>query len=250
MLINQTTQGMRTLRLNAMAEAVEQQLNNPALQELPFEDRLGMLVDHELQARDTRRVTRLLKDAKLKSSDAAVEDIDFHANRGLDKRLMTSLMSCDWVARGQNIIFTGPTGVGKTWLASAYANLAARNRYPALYYRLPRLLEDMEIARDAGNLHKLRHQLSKVRVLILDDWGVCTFTSQGLQDLLEIVDDRSPKLSTIITSQVPIADWHTYLGEPTIADAILDRLLHAAHKIVLKGESMRKVKADKERLAK
>lgn len=250
MLIQQTTQGMRTLKLNAMADAFDQQRCNPTLQELSFEDRIAMLVDHELQARNTRRIARLLKDAKLKSNDAAVENIDFQASRGLDKRLMTSLMAGDWVTKGQNIIFTGPTGVGKTWLASAYANLAARSGYPVLYYRLPRLLEDMEVARDAGNLHKLRHQLSKVRVLILDDWGVCTLTTQGLQDLLEIVDDRVSSLSTIITSQVPIADWHAYLGEPTIADAILDRLVHAAHKIVLKGESMRKVKADKERAAK
>jgi DNA replication protein DnaC len=247
MLIQQTIEGMHSLRLNAMAQAFEQQRGNPALQELPFEDRLGMLVEHERQARDCRRVDRLLKTARLKANDASVEDIDFRASRGLDKRQVTSLMNCDWVQKGQNLILTGPTGVGKTWLACAYANQAARRGLPVLYRRLPRLLEEMEIAREDGSLLKLRQQLAKTRLLVLDDWGVCTLTSQGRQDLLEIVDDRVGVLSTAITSQLPISDWHTYLGEPTIADAILDRLVHSAHRIALKGESMRKLKADSNR---
>ena len=240
MLIQQTIQGLRNLRLNAMAEAFEQQRGNPALQDLPFEDRLAMLVDHERQARESRRVSRLLKTARLKAGDAAVEDIDFRASRGLDKRQMTALMSCDWATQGQNLIFTGPTGVGKTWLACAYANQAARRGLPVLYRRLPRLLEEMEIAREDGSLHRLRHQLARTRVLVLDDWGVCTLSNQGRQDLLEIVDDRVATLSTVITSQLPISDWHAYLGDPTLADAIMDRLVHAAHHIPLKGESMRK----------
>lgn len=240
MLIQQTIQGLRALRLNAMAEAFEQQRGNPTLQELPFEDRLAMLIDHERQARDSRRVSRLLKSARLKASEAAVEDIDFRASRGLDKRQLAALMNCDWATKGQNLIFTGPTGVGKTWLACAYANQAARRGLPVLYRRLPRLLEEMEIAREDGSLHKLRQQLARTRVLVLDDWGVCTLTNQGRQDLLEIVDDRVATLSTVITSQLPVSDWHGYLGEPTLADAILDRLVHAAHHIALKGESMRK----------
>ena len=244
MLIQQTLQGLRDLRLNAMAEAFEQQRGNPALQDLPFEDRLAMLVDHERQARESRRIGRLLKFARLKASEAAVEDIDFRASRGLDKRQLTALMTCDWASKGQNLIFTGPTGVGKTWLACAYANAAARRGLPVLYRRLPRLLEEMEIAREDGSLLKLRQQLARTRVLVLDDWGVCTLTNQGRQDLLEIVDDRGGTLSTVITSQLPVSDWHGYLGEPTLADAILDRLVHAAHRIALKGESMRKVKAD------
>lgn len=244
MFMQQTIQGLRGLRLNAMAVAFEQQRANPALQDLPFEDRLAMLVDHELQARDSNRVQRLLKTARLKASNAAVEDIDFRASRGLDKRQITSLMNCDWVHKAQNLIFTGPTGVGKTWMACAFANQAARRSLPVLYRRLPRLLEEMEIAREDGSLHKLRQQLIKVRVLVLDDWGVCSLTSQGRQDLLEIVDDRVGVLSTVITSQLPVSDWHTYLGEPTIADAILDRLVHSAHRIGLKGESMRKLKAE------
>ncbi len=243
MLIQQTIQGLRSLRLNAMAEAFEQQRGNPSLQELPFEDRMAMLVDHERQARESRRVQRLLKSARLKSASASVEDIDFRASRGLDKRQVTGLMSCDWVVKGQNLIFTGPTGAGKTWLACAFANLAARCGLPVLYRRLPRLLEEMEIAREDGSLLKLRQQLARSRVLVLDDWGVCQLTTQGREDLLEIIDDRVGTLSTVITSQLPVSDWHTYLGEPTIADAILDRLVHAAHRIALKGESMRKLVA-------
>jgi DNA replication protein DnaC len=243
MLIQQTIQGLRSLRLNAMAEAFEQQRGNPALQELPFEDRMAMLVDHERQARESRRVQRLLKTARLKSVNASVEDIDFRASRGLDKRQLTGLMSCDWVSKGQNLIFTGPTGAGKTWLACAFANLAARRGMPVLYRRLPRLLEEMEIAREDGSLLKLRQQLARARVLVLDDWGVCQLTTQGREDLLEIIDDRVGTLSTVITSQLPVSDWHTYLGEPTIADAILDRLVHSAHRVALKGESMRKLGA-------
>ncbi len=243
MLIQQTLDGLRSLRLNAMAEALEQQRGNPALQDLPFEDRLAMLVDHERQARETRRVQRLLKNGRLKATDAAIEDIDFAASRGLDRRQVMALASCDWVTKGQNLIITGPTGVGKTWLACAYANQAARRGFPMMYRRLPRLLEEMEVAREDGSLHKLRHQLLKARLLVLDDWGVSPMTPQGRQDLLEIVDDRIPGLSTAITSQLPVENWHAYVGEPTLADAILDRLVHSAHSIALKGESLRKRKA-------
>jgi len=244
MLINQTVQGLRKLGLNAMADAFERQRANPTMQELSFEDRIGMLVDNETQSRESRRVSRLLKTAKLKSGDASVEDIDFRTSRGLDKRQMTSLMSCDWILKAQNLLLTGPTGVGKTWIACAFANQAARRGLPVVYHRLPRLLEDMAIAREDGSLGKFRQQLAKARLLILDDWGVTTLTTQGRQDLLEIVDDRVGMVSTAITSQLPIDSWHTYLGEPTLADAILDRLVHSAHRVALKGESMRKLKAD------
>lgn len=248
MLVQQTLQSLRQLRLHAMAEAFEQQRGSAALQELPFEDRLAMLVDQECQSRVTSRINRLLKAAKLKASSAAMEDIDFRAGRGLDKRQITSLMSCDWIAKSQNLILTGPTGVGKTWIACAFANQAARRGLPVVYRRLPRLLEEMAVAREDGSLHKFRHQLTKARLLVLDDWGVVTLTSQGRQDLLEIVDDRVGTLSTVITSQLPVDGWHTYLGEPTLADAILDRLVHAAHRIALKGESMRKLKSELSRM--
>ncbi len=241
MLIQQTEQKLLTLRLKGMVEGLELQRRSPSLQELSFEDRLGMLVDHECQVRDTRRLSRLQKNARLKHNAAAMEGIDFRASRGLDKRQVTSLMACDWIDKGQNIILTGPTGVGKTWIACAFANQATRKGYPVLYQRLPRLLEDVAIAREDGSLHKFRQQLVRTRLLIIDDWGVCTLTTEGRQDLLEIIDDRVGELATVITSQLPIEAWHAYLGEPTLADAILDRLVHSAHRIGLKGESMRKL---------
>jgi DNA replication protein DnaC len=231
---------LRSLKLNAMAAALEQQRNTPAMQDLPFEDRLALLVDHERQAREARRVNRLLKAARLKAGEASIEDVDFRASRGLDRRQILSLASCDWVAKAQNLLLTGPTGVGKTWLACAFANQAARRGFAVMYRRLPRLLEEMQIAREDGSLFKLRQHMLKARVLVLDDWGVAPLTPQGRQDLLEIVDDRVRTLSTVITSQLPVDDWHAYLGEPTLADAILDRLVHAAHRIALRGESMRK----------
>lgn len=242
MLMNQTISKLNGLRLNAMAKALELQRDNPQLQELPFEERFSMLVDHETQARDTRRVQRLLKNGRLKATDAALEDIDFRATRGLDKQVIMSLMSLDWIRRGQNLILTGPAGGGKTWLACAFANAAARSGMPMLYYRMTRLLEDMRIASEIGEQLELRAKLTKPKLLLIDDWGVTPMTALGRQDLFEVIDDRS-KLSTVITSQLPISSWHGYIGDPTIADAILDRIIHSAHKIELKGESMRKLNA-------
>ncbi|MHB8742713.1 MAG: IS21-like element helper ATPase IstB [Sulfuricaulis sp.] len=243
MLMNQTTNKLNALKLNAMARALDLQRANPQLQELPFEDRFAMLVDHETQARDTRRVGRLLKNAQLKVPGAALEDIDFRATRNLDKAVISSLMSLEWIRRGHNLILTGPCGAGKTWLACAFANAAARNGMPTQYFRAPRLLEELYIAREAGSLLKLRRQLAKIKLLLLDDWGVATMTPQGRQDLFEVIDDRT-NLSTVITAQLPVASWHAYIGDPTIADAILDRIVHRAHKIEIKGDSMRKLQGD------
>lgn len=243
MLTNQTINKLNALKLNAMAKTLNLQLANPQLQELPFEERLAMLLDHEISARDTRRVSRLLKSAHLKAPDAAIEGIDFRTNRNLDKATMTSLMSLDWIRRGQNLILTGPAGAGKTWIACAFANATVRNGMTAQYFRMPRLLEELCIAREDGELIKFRKHLSKVKMLVLDDWGVATMTQQDRQDLFEVIDDRT-SLATVITSQLPIANWHAYIGDPTIADAILDRIVHRAHKIELKGESMRKLQGD------
>ncbi len=239
MLIQQTLSQLRMLRLNAMADALEHQRDRPALQELTFEDRLAMLVEIECQARDSRRIDRLLKQARLKVS-AAPEDIDYRTSRGIDKRQIASLLTGDWIQRGQNVIVTGPTGAGKTWLACAFGLQATRQGITVAYRRLPRLLEEIEIAREDGSLPRFRAQLQKMRMLILDDWGVAKMTARGRQDLLEVIDDRVGTLSLVITAQMPVAEWHVYIGEPTIADAILDRIVHSAHRVELKGESMRK----------
>lgn len=241
MLIQQTLGQLRGLRLYAMAEAFEHQCERAVLQELSFEDRLAMLIEVEYQARDARRIDRLLKSAKLKVQ-ASLEDIDYDGGRGIDKRQIASLLGCDWIQRGQNLILTGPTGAGKTWLACAFGHEAVRRGNVVAYYRLPRLLEDIEIARHDGSLPKLRAQLLKTRLLILDDWGVAKMSARGRQDLLEVIDDRVGSQSVLITAQMPVSEWYAYIDEPTIADAILDRIVHAAHKVELKGESMRKKK--------
>lgn len=236
-----TISQLHNLKLSGMAHALERQLENPKLQESDFEQRLGMLVDAEQLARDNRRLDRILKSAKLKVN-ASAEDIDYRAGRGLDKRQISTLLGGDWIDQHQNLIITGPTGAGKTWLACAFANQSARRGIPVLYRRLPRLLEELEIAREDGSLLKARHNLSKHKLLVLDDWGVTPISRRGRQDLLEVIDDRVSTASLAITSQIPVSEWHDYIGEPTIADAILDRIIHSAHRIELKGESMRKLK--------
>ncbi|HTC28820.1 IS21-like element helper ATPase IstB [Dyella sp.] len=164
----------------------------------------------------------------------------YRTSRGIDKRQISSLLTGDWIQRGQNVIITGPTGAGKTWLACAFGLQATRQGMTVAYRRLPRLLEEIEIAREDGSLPKFRAQLQKMRMLILDDWGVSKMTARGRQDLLEVIDDRVGALSVVITAQMPVAEWHVYIGEPTIADAILDRIVHNAHRVELKGDSMRK----------
>jgi DNA replication protein DnaC len=241
MLHNQTLEKLRSLKHFGMAEALEAQYNQPDLQTLSFEERIGLIVDYEINHRESCRLKRLLKNAKFKSP-ACLEDIEYGARRGLDKALFASLGSCDWIRKRQNLIFTGSAGVGKTWLACAFGHQACRLGLSVHYRRAPRLLEDLRIARSDGSIAKLRAQLAKTELLILDDWGMAPVDGMGLHDLLEIVDDRIHNGSLIITSQLPVSSWHDYIGEPTIADAILDRILHNAHKISLQGESLRKMK--------
>lgn len=227
------------LRMPDMALAIEDQRSNPDLQDMAFEDRLGLAVDAEIQARETRKLNRLIKQAKFKV-DAAPEDINYRARRGLDRQVVANLLTCDYIEKGLNVILTGPTGVGKTWLACALGQQAARRGYPVLYARLSQLLEELEVAHADGTLPTVRNRIAKRSLLILDDWALSPLTAAGRQELLEIVDERIGKTSLIITSQLPTDQWHVYLGEATIADAILDRIVHRAHSLKLSGESMRK----------
>ena len=240
MLTNPTLQRLTSLRLGGMAEAYEQQLRTPVTQSLTFDERFGMLVDAEHNARENRRTGRMLKQAKLKASTACAEDIEFSGRRGMDRAQVASLLTCEWIQRGQNVAITGPTGTGKTWLGCALGREAARKGMSVVYERMPRLLEELAIAHRDGSLPKMRTRLAKPRLLILDDWGSAPITPLGRQDIFEIMEDRYPTASVLITSQLPTSAWHKYLGEPTVADATLDRILHNCHLLELKGESMRR----------
>lgn len=241
MLLTQTTNKLRLLHLYGMANALEAQQTNTSIQALTFEERLGMCVDAEFNDRDDRRLTRLLKAAKLKVS-ACPEDVDFSAHRGLDRQVFANLTTCDWIEKSLNTIITGPTGVGKTWLACALGQQAARKGHSVIYKRLSRLIEELEIAYADGSLGKVRAKLAKFELIILDDWALAPISARGRNELLELVDDHIGNGSILITSQLPVEQWHEYLGDPTVADAILDRLVHRAHRIELRGESMRKTK--------
>lgn len=229
----------KVLRLPTMAQSLEDQRSNPDLQAMACEDRIGIATDAEILARETRKLNRLIKQAKFKE-DAAPEDINYRVRRGLDRQVVANLLTCDYIEKGLNVILTGPTGVGKTWLACALGQQATRRGYPVLYARLSQLLEELEVAHADGTLPTVRNRIAKKALLILDDWALSPLTAAGRQELLEIVDERIGKTSLIITSQLPTDQWHVYLGEATIADAILDRIVHRAHPLKLTGESMRK----------
>lgn len=241
MLTHPTPDKLRTLKCPGMAAALSEQMTLPDIDALSFEERLGLLVDRELTERNNQRTSNRLRRARLKHQ-ATIENIDYRHPRGLDKALVQSLASCQWVSDRLNILITGPTGVGKTWLACALAHSACRQGHTALYLRLPRLLQDLTIAKGDGRYPKLIHTLAKTQLLILDDWGLVKLTTEQRRDLLEILEDRHGRSSTLATSQLPVDKWHAMIGDPTLADAILDRLVHNAYKINLKGESMRKQK--------
>ena len=242
MLKHPTLDKLHALKLTGMAAALADQSATPDITDLSFEERLGLLVDREMTERDNRRMTSRLRRAKLRHN-AILEDLDYRYSRGLDKGLVQSLASCQWVKEHLNALITGPTGVGKTWLACALAHKACREGYTAQYVRLTRLLRELTIAKGDGQYSKLLTSLAKVDVLILDDWGLMKLSAENRRDLLEVLEDRHGRRSTIATSQLPIEEWHGVIGDATLADAILDRLVHNAYKINLRGESMRKQQA-------
>jgi DNA replication protein DnaC len=225
-----------------MSHALEEQMQSPDISQLSFEERLGLLVDREITERDNRRLTSRLRQARLKQQ-ACLEDIDYQANRGLDKTLLLKLSDCQWAKKAINILITGPTGIGKSWMACALAQKACREGYSAYYQRLTRLLQELPLARGDGSYAKLLARLAKTDVLVLDDWGLVKLNAEQRRDLLEILEDRHGSRATIITSQLPIDQWHDIIGDATLADAIMDRLVHNAYKINLTGESMRKKQA-------
>jgi DNA replication protein DnaC len=242
MLHEPTIEKLYTMKLNGMAEAFAEQLQQPDITELAFEDRFALLVDRQWTWKENRRMKRFLSNAKLKVN-ACIEDIDYRTARGLDKSLILKLAGCDWIRNTHNVIITGPTGVGKTYLACALGNRACRMGYSALYTRIPKLFQDLAIAKGDGTYPKIMKKMLKAKVLILDDLGLAPMGTQERRDLLEVIEDRHGLASTIVAAQLPIENWHDNIRDPTIADAILDRLVHNAYKINLKGESMRKLRS-------
>lgn len=243
MLLHPTIESLKTLRLWGMVKALENQLNQPQIENMNFEERLGLIVDKEINDRENRRLQIRLRNASLKQ-EASMENIDYHASRGIDKKLVFTLANCQWIKTHRNILIAGATGTGKTYLSCALAHKACLEGSTVYYARLPRLLPELAMARGDGSYNKKMKQLAKTEVLILDDWGLAPLTDEQRRDLLEILDDRHEKCSTIVTSQLPIKLWHEAIGDKTLADAILDRLIHNAYRLELKGDSMRKSRSN------
>jgi len=244
MLTEPTVDKLRALRLETMATGYVEQQQKPDISELGFDERFGLLVDAEYLTRENRRMKLRMREAKLKLAQACVEDIDYAPQRGLDKSTIRQLATCSWIVEHQSVIVSGSTGTGKTYIACALANQACRKGYRVLYCRASRLFDELVLSRASGIYARLLGKLARMDVLLIDDWGLKPATEQERYDLLEVLEDRYSSRSTIMTSQLPPAKWHDQLGEATIADAILDRILHGAHRIALKGPSRRKEKAE------
>lgn len=239
-MMTTTLDRLRTLRLGAMADAYLAQQHEAPTAALGFDERFSMLVDAEHLFRGNRALARRLKEARLRVPQACLEDLDASPRRGLDRALVRQLATGRWIAEHQHVLITGATGVGKTYLACALGQQACRQGYRALYRRVPRLFEEFALAHADGSYTTLLARLARIDVLVLDDWGLAALKESQRQDLLEVLEDRDGSRSTIITSQLPREQWHDYLGEPTVADAILDRVVHRAFPIALTGPSRRK----------
>lgn len=243
MLNEPTIEKLRAMRLAVMADAWLQQGKDPTTSSLSFDERFGLLVDAEHLSRDNRRLSRRLKDAQLRIGQACVEDIEVTPGRGLDKAMVRQLGTCRWVSEHQSVLLTGPTGVGKSYVACALGQVACRHGHKVLYRRVSRMLDEIALARAEGTCGRLLARYAKAEILILDDWGLGTLREPQRHDLLEVIEDRYGQSATIVTSQLPTSKWHEWIGDPTVADAILDRLVNNAYKIDLKGHSRRKAKS-------
>jgi len=243
MLTEQTLDKMNGMKLSGMADALRLQLRSGEHARLSFEERLGLLIDCEWTAREQRKLTKRLQHAKLRYA-ASLEDVDFKHPRTLDRQQVLSLGSCGFIQSRHNLLIIGPTGIGKSYLACAFVERACRRGYNAAYVRLPRLLQQIAVARGDGSYTRILERLARLDLLAIDDWLLAPLRDTERRDLVEVVEDRSERASTLIASQIPSKDWHASIGDPNLADAICDRLLHNAHRLEMKGPSKRRTKAD------
>jgi DNA replication protein DnaC len=244
MLAEQTIRKLNEMKMYGLAGAFEQYLEERGTDKLSYEERFSMMVDREYAERQERKLRRRLSIAKMREQ-ACIEDVDYRHPRKLDRTVMQRLATCKWIETSENVIITGATGIGKTWLACALANKACREGHSAIYARVPRLLHTLHIARADGTYIRELTRLQKARVLVLDDLGLAPLTEQERHDMLEVIEDRHGRGSTIVASQLPVSKWHDTVGDPTIADAILDRIVNRAHRLELKGGTMRKPRGKK-----
>jgi DNA replication protein DnaC len=244
MIYTQTVEQLRSLRLDGMAAALEEQRQQSSILDLDFEERLGLLVERQCLWKENRGLAVRLKNAQFKISNASLEDLDYRPSRGLKRAQIDQLRASQWIQHHRNCIVTGPTGTGKTHLSCALGVQGCRDGYRTHYFHAPKLFRELEVARADGSMLALLKRLSRTRLLVVDDLGISNVSGKLYREFLEILDDRQGQGSTIITSQFPVSQWHDLIGDPTVADAILDRLVHNAYRLELKGESLRKNKPD------